>query len=295
MLITEAEILGNFGYWLTYFVIADGVSCIVFGAYVVASAIALNLLCRKGLKRPAVLILFIIQVFLILLAIWQVAVLNGDILAQIFNILVNSKSDGQLEGRISASNTENVAWDKDMWAWPGSIILLFGDIVVVWRAWVLWESSIAVRSLLLVLVMCEGVVNIVQSVYSSVVEASSHYYDSQLPNLYLLLSLALNILATTLIAYRTWMHLKATRHLEFSRSQSLNVLFFLVESGSIFCIIQAGYCIFMILSSSSSYNNTPSMYQSNIILPEVATLVLCFYPTSVIIVSHMMLYQTEVS
>ncbi|KAE9395178.1 hypothetical protein BT96DRAFT_923010 [Gymnopus androsaceus JB14] len=259
MLITEAEVLDSFGYWLTYSVISVGVSCIVLGAYVVASAMALNLLRQKGLKRSAVLILFIIQVFLILLAIWKVAVLNGDILAQIFNILVNSKLDKQLEGRISASNADNMAWEDDMWVWPANIILLFADIVVVWRAWVLRFA------------------NIVQSVYGSVSEGSSHYYQSQLQNLFLLLSLALNILATTLIAYRTWIHLKATRDLELSthnRSQSLNVLFFLVESGAIFCVNQAGYCIFMMLSLSSSYNNTPSMYQSNIILPEVAAIVL---------------------
>ncbi|KAE9395204.1 hypothetical protein BT96DRAFT_923031 [Gymnopus androsaceus JB14] len=294
MLITEAKILDSFGYWLTYSVIAVGVSCIVLGAYVVVSVMALNLLCQKGLKRPAVLILFIIQVFLIPLAIWNVAILTGDILTQLLDIPVNSKLDGQLEGRISASNADNMAWEDDMWVWPANIILLFADIVVVWRAWVLWESSIAIRSLLLILVMCEGVANIVQSVYGSVSEGSSHYYQSQLQNLFLLLSLALNILATTLIAYRTWIHLKATRDLELSthnRSQSLNVLFFLVESGAIFCINQAGYCIFIMLASSSSYNNTPSLYQSNIILPEVATIVLCFYPTSVIIVSHMMLYQ----
>ncbi|KAF9062197.1 hypothetical protein BDP27DRAFT_1406323 [Rhodocollybia butyracea] len=174
MLFNESGILAGFGRQLGDNLIGGIVTCVLFAGYLHVSAIALYLICQKGLHKPPILIMFIIQISLILSSIWQAVIVNGEFLDQVFHILVDFKADTNedLGDRMSAWESHDQVW-VSMWGWPGSINLLIGDIIVVWRAWTLWEHHTAVQWILIILGICNGVVNLVDSLYITEVPAPS--------------------------------------------------------------------------------------------------------------------------
>jgi len=304
MLFEEPSVLKDCGGDLAATLLGSALMCIVFGAYIGVSAVALHLLGQRSLRQLPSLILFIIQISLILTSVWQVVAMNGNMLGQLFDILVNPKLDPeqQLEDRIIASSILNKTWSAFS-RWPGNINLLVGDIVVVWRAWALWEGHTAIQWMLVTFGICNGVANIVDILFNAIakVPAQSGSVVRQLSqNLFLVISLALNILATILIAYKTWIHANATRGLSSDRqkrSPSVNVLVFLLESGATFCILQVGYCTLSILYASEDTSlgvvyNLP-LSASFPIVRYVAVMALGFYPTSVTLVSHLMLHRSS--
>ncbi|KAF9062193.1 hypothetical protein BDP27DRAFT_1428169 [Rhodocollybia butyracea] len=181
----------------------------------------------------------------------------------------------------------------DMNGWPGQLSLLVGDTIVVWRAWSLWEHHTAIQWTLVVLGICNGVLNIAACLYTAFeiakllpVASSESTLRVIGENFYLIFSLALNIVVIMLIAYKTWIHSNVTKALcknEHSnkRSPFFNVLVFLVESGATFCILQAGYCTITLLDiiSSVKFGAAPpseSLVTASIVVSDIAVMVLGF-------------------
>ncbi|KAF9038253.1 hypothetical protein BDP27DRAFT_1374672 [Rhodocollybia butyracea] len=214
MLPEEAVLLSEVGNTLKYAVIESVTVCIALGLYIPVSVIALYILWQKGLRKPPVLVLFIIQVILILNSIWQVVIVAGRLLWELCYILVHSdsslSSDWGLSDRIASLYIYGREWEG-MSGWPGNLNLLVGDIVVLWRAWALWEHHNVVQWMLIILGICSGVLNIVTNLCASVIEKFPFPVTSDnlslrlfVVNMYLVFSLALNTLATMLIAYKLW-------------------------------------------------------------------------------------------
>ncbi|KAF9062279.1 hypothetical protein BDP27DRAFT_1368987 [Rhodocollybia butyracea] len=145
-----------------------------------------------------------------------------------------------------------------------SAFLLVGDTIVVWRAWVLWEYHSVIQWTLVILGICNAVVNIADSSYTA--ESVIAKLPASTPRavagyFYLIFSLALNIVAVMLIAYKTRIHSAATKALctdenSNKRSPSFNVLVFLVESGATFCILQPEINMLTVLGRILRNNNT---------------------------------------
>ncbi|KAF9062194.1 hypothetical protein BDP27DRAFT_297355 [Rhodocollybia butyracea] len=300
MLFDESSILAAVGDETALSVVETVVMCVVFGFYVAVATIALYFLGQKGSQKLPVLVLFIIQTILILVSGWQFVLWNGSFLDLFFCVFMDSKLDfdQDLAKRIAVCDIHVKGWIS-MQGWPAYLNLLVGDVVVVWRAWALWESHSGVQWMLVILGICNGVANIVDNLYSSdlkFLDTAGPTMQLFLTNFYLILSLGLNILATMLIAYKTWIHSNTIRLLyaegHSKRSPSFNVLVFLVESGATFCIIQAGYCTLSILASPSLLDAVPSVFATSTIISNAAAILLAFYPASVTIMSHLMLYRT---
>ncbi|KAF9059239.1 hypothetical protein BDP27DRAFT_1453425 [Rhodocollybia butyracea] len=296
MLFDEAGILTEIGNISKYSVIGIAVMCVEFGVYIPLATAALYILWGKGLQKPPILIMFIIQIILVLNAIWEVVLVGGmSLLDALFYLFIDPRLDFEqgLAARLAAvEGVRRKGWSK-MLGWPGNINLLVGDSVVVWRAWVLWEQRPIVQWMLVILGICNGALNILDSIYSSGIGGVPIPSDNTLrlfiTNLFLLFSLALNIAATMLIVCKVWLldriHSKATVQPEHAteRSPHVNVVIFLVESGATFCIIQAGYCALSFISS-------PSLQATSAILSDVCSIAMGFYPTLVTIVSYLMLH-----
>ncbi|KAF9059238.1 hypothetical protein BDP27DRAFT_1431619 [Rhodocollybia butyracea] len=295
MLFDEADILAEIGNVSRYSVIGTAVMCIEFGVYIPLATIALYILWQKGLRKPPILIMFIIQIILILNSIWEVVLVGGlSLLDALFYVFVDPQLDFEqgLAARLAAvEGVHRERWFR-MLGWPGSINVLVGDSVVVWRAWALWEHRPIVQWMLIILGMCNGVLNILDNLYSSGIGGVP--VPSNIPlrmfslNVFLIFSLALNIIATMLIVYKIWIlntiRSKATIQPTKHESPHVNVVIFLVESGVTFCIIQAIFCAINFISS-------PSLEATSAILSDVCTIAMGFYPTLVTIVVYFMLYR----
>ncbi|KAF9062189.1 hypothetical protein BDP27DRAFT_1406319 [Rhodocollybia butyracea] len=280
MLFEESATLTKIGSMVWYNLIGSIVMSVEFGIYILASTITLHLLCQKGLQKPRVIILFTTQLILILVSIWQFTTVNGNLLAQLCDVLVNPELEmllnQTLEDRLTLSSARNKIW-SEVSVWPGNIKFLIADSIVAYRAWTLWRHHAFVQWLLAFFGMSNAVINIVDGFYSSGIAKAPSSGSLRLlsQSFFLMVSLALNILATALIVYKTWTHANATRHLvvespstSSKSSPSLNLLVFLVESGTSFFILQ-------VLSAN--------------IVADASVMALGFYPTSVTIVAHFML------
>ncbi|KAF9064646.1 hypothetical protein BDP27DRAFT_1333243 [Rhodocollybia butyracea] len=281
------------------------IMCVTFGVYIAAAVIALYILSQNGLRKWPVLILSIIQIILILASILQAVDVNAYLLDLLFHVLADSKLDfnQDLEDRMAAFDVQSKIW-VGIQGGPGVLSLLLGDTVVLWRAWALWEYHTAVQWMLVILGISNGVIIIGERFSGPSMLAHLDITDPILllicQNFYFLFSIALNILATVLIAYKTWVHSNArpwhadqhsTQDYSTKLSPSLNVLVFLVESGTAFCIFQAGYCTLGILASSPAFAGVPSLAAVSAIVYDLSVMVVGFYPISVTIVSHLMLYR----
>ncbi|KAF9060316.1 hypothetical protein BDP27DRAFT_1407165 [Rhodocollybia butyracea] len=129
------------------------VMCIEFGVYMAISTITLYILCQKGFQKWPVLVLFIVQIILIFVAVWQVVGANGELLDPLFYVMINLTVEPNQE--LGGLDIPDKIWGK-IWGWPGSINLLIGDSVVLWRAWALWKHNTAVQWTLLILGICNG-------------------------------------------------------------------------------------------------------------------------------------------
>ncbi|KAF9062276.1 hypothetical protein BDP27DRAFT_296142 [Rhodocollybia butyracea] len=298
MLFEESGTLTKIGSLLWYNLIGSVLMSVEFGIYILASAITLHLLYQKGLQKPRVITLFTTQLILIVISIWQFTTVNGELLAQLFDVLANPKLkmilSQQLEDRLTLA-MQTTIWTK-VGVWPANIKLLIGDSIVAYRAWVLWRQHTIVRWVLGFLGISNAVVNIIDGFYSSGIAKAPSSGTLRLvsQSFFLIVSVSLNVLATMLIVYKTWTHANATRHLVADshstllskRSPSLNLLVFLVESGTTFFILQAGFCISLAILVSSP--KASDVLSANIV-SDAVVMALGFYPTSVTIVAHFML------
>ncbi|KAF5374349.1 hypothetical protein D9758_004698 [Tetrapyrgos nigripes] len=131
------------------------------------------------------------------------------------------------------------------------ISYFLGDIIVLWRAWVLYQRNIVIKG---VLVFC-AVLSLAAVIF-------------------------VNAVSTVLIGYRAWEHRRfIAAHLETSRrrSQVMQCLVLLVESGAIYCI----FWIVILLSMAVDQFDIEAGPYLNVILPHVEAI----YPTAIILLT----------
>ncbi|KAK0204544.1 hypothetical protein DFS33DRAFT_665163 [Desarmillaria ectypa] len=126
------------------------------------------------------------------------------------------------------------------------INFLFGDGIILWRAWVLWKCDRRILCMSVILLL------ITLGIGCGLGYTLSHppepFFDSESRNpaaviwgaCAMISTLVSNICATSLIAYRTWTHHRLIRSLtgeslaaQFCKQNS--ILAFLIESGMLYC------------------------------------------------------------
>jgi len=160
--------------------------------------------------------------------------------------------------------------------WSQQIGLLINDIVVIWRAWVLYQgrpvvlcslclpfcATLAISFAALALVSQVTVFGETAAVVSSSETSTQSSMADTLNNAATALSLATNLYATTLIFIQLWKHRRLFNRSGLhwrSLTSSQRILLFLVEAGFIFCIAQAAdFSVHLYLNTNN--NNTIVAY-----------------------------------
>ncbi|KAL1743778.1 hypothetical protein HDZ31DRAFT_19052, partial [Schizophyllum fasciatum] len=130
---------------------------------------------------------------------------------------------------------------------------LISDLIVVWRAWVLWPDNLPVRAAL-ALVTCGSTVGLIVEVVWAF-----HDYGTLEPATHSLLMmvplLATNVLCTVLMAARCWSYRRNIKRSlgSSSRTRIERILLILVESGFVYCGL---WLMFLILRQTSKTNAT---------------------------------------
>ncbi|KAF9073281.1 hypothetical protein BDP27DRAFT_318461 [Rhodocollybia butyracea] len=133
------------------------------------------------------------------------------------------------------------------------MMIIVGDFLISWRAWIMWPGSRYIKAILIILMMA----NIsFQCLYASsymsvrvIQGALSLTLDSPWSTLLvsnvlgLITSLAINILSTSLIGVKAWMYRRdwkaLRRHNRLTKSQQVLMLW--IESGVVFSVLQVVY------------------------------------------------------
>ncbi|KAF9065576.1 hypothetical protein BDP27DRAFT_1424662 [Rhodocollybia butyracea] len=147
------------------------------------------------------------------------------------------------------------------------VVLVLGDFLVAWRAWVIWPFNRYVKAILIILM----VLNIGMQIFISIFIIAPpdifffkfiNYlvvtYSLSVPQFNILVdgvfgpqdivgvafSLIVNVSATFLIGLKAWLHRNELRKLGLKRNKftsAQQVLLFWIESGFLFCVLQSLY------------------------------------------------------
>ncbi|THU95037.1 hypothetical protein K435DRAFT_756123 [Dendrothele bispora CBS 962.96] len=157
------------------------------------------------------------------------------------------------------------------------IIYFLGDLIVVWRAWILYESRI-IKSFLsacVLLSLATSILNVVISVRD--VQANGFTAIRFLLPASLIFT---NLVATILIGYKAWVYrhfIKSHLGTFNTRTQVEQVLILLVESGLVYCAI---WVLDLVLVSILSTANSASEYLA-VLFPHLETI----YPNTIILLT----------
>ncbi|KIK50537.1 hypothetical protein GYMLUDRAFT_252892 [Collybiopsis luxurians FD-317 M1] len=89
--------------------------------------------------------------------------------------------------------------------WVLAVAMMLGDFVVVWRAWVLFQCISLVKAVLATLMIGNIGINIVDCIFDNLgIKLSEAGYAQILDWLSVLVSMVVNMFATSLIAWKAW-------------------------------------------------------------------------------------------
>ncbi|RDB20153.1 hypothetical protein Hypma_012952 [Hypsizygus marmoreus] len=170
--------------------------------------------------------------------------------------------------------------------WTSQLLPIISDLVVVWRAWVLFTEQLWVMAVPLLLAL--GTIGttlayIGLTMVTSGTNVAANAETAALANVLnasLALSLATNGAATGLIAYKFWTHRKfVVNMLGIARRQSRvqKVLIILVESGLIYCLFQLMMLILGFTMPEGGPGSAP--YLASPVIYAIYTELTAMYPT----------------
>lgn len=139
------------------------------------------------------------------------------------------------------------------------VMQIINDIIVIWRAWVLWDGrrSLLIGPMVLLLGMFATVFSYL--VIRGTEQGSAHDILSGLPLALFVsgacLSVATNVVSIILIGLRFWAHRKAWTFSMGRRrsSRSQNILLLIIESGCVYCALQLA--VLIITAYTSLYDS----------------------------------------
>ncbi|KIK69447.1 hypothetical protein GYMLUDRAFT_35508 [Collybiopsis luxurians FD-317 M1] len=234
-------------------------------------------------RSQTYLLICLITTFLALT--WSTLVNVTFPLLQDWFVIVEIKPDiqGELEMQAQREIKKSLALNF-MLDWNLTVSSLLSDSIVVWRAWALFQQERPWKIALAILMIINIGINISDCILDvisvgAIVSNSSTILDW----ISLVVSLVVNIFATGLIAWKAWNYHRAMKEASVhKRTRAQNILLLLIESGAIYCMIQALYFIFILLIVYGPGNNALLLLAENII-SAMFTLASAWYPIAVVI------------
>ncbi|KAE9403179.1 hypothetical protein BT96DRAFT_917628, partial [Gymnopus androsaceus JB14] len=184
-----------------------------------------------------------------------------------------------------------------MQPWPPTIILLLSDFIVTWRAWALFPHNKIWRLLLLTMMVGNTFINILDCSFHNLISDDSRidtaigtfavFNDPKLDWISVVLSFAVNFLATLSIIWKAWHHHRFLAEASIrKKTQVQKILLLLIESGSIFCVAQAVYLGFIFSDKITSIDTKTSVTSYTIPVTQILTIAAAWYPAMVVMLIH---------
>ncbi|KAF9065391.1 hypothetical protein BDP27DRAFT_1424845 [Rhodocollybia butyracea] len=214
---------------------------------------------------------------------------------KLLSILEDVTQDLQLIGTIMELFTQMELPYDYMQPWPPTIILMISDFVVTWRAWILFSHHKSWRWLLFLIMLANTAINLVDCILNVYNLSSS---DINGPNLFgttttldwisVILSLAVNALATILIIWKAWNHHRFLAGSSIQqRTYVQKILLLLIESGAIFCMIQGLYMGLAFVDKATDIDFKQLLSTYTIPVTLILTIAATWYPAAVTIIIHL--------
>ncbi|KAE9410654.1 hypothetical protein BT96DRAFT_969021 [Gymnopus androsaceus JB14] len=168
-------------------------------------------------------------------------------------------------------------------SWASSLIYLIGDLIVIWRAWVVWTHSKIVKLFLAFFVLVVIGINLADASVDNQKQLTVSGQTVILDCVFFALSLSVNVTLTLLIAYRTWMYHRSWDGIVILRGKTFvgRILLLFVESGAILAIFQVLALTFQELDRSAQ-NLSPLQF-AKLNISEIYVYVAALNPLAIFI------------
>ncbi|KAJ7310632.1 hypothetical protein DFH08DRAFT_944040 [Mycena albidolilacea] len=255
------------------------VAAIFYGLFLCIGIMSSYTLIRKGLRgQRARQALLASTVTMLLASTAHLALYMAYIIVQFPTLAVEYVDPAELMRRLDISQTL-----------LRRLTYFLSDVIVVWRAWVIWQENRIVHAALAVCILGTGVTSLTLAVFNIKSEFDGTQYTRDAKNFLGTFGLLVtNFLATALITYKLWYYRRnVKKYMNRSgggNTQVENVLILLMETGGF-------YCAFWILLMVGDYGYYGPDFDFEWFQPYISGI----YPTIIIfMVSRQMMLSEEV-
>ncbi|THV00452.1 hypothetical protein K435DRAFT_837278 [Dendrothele bispora CBS 962.96] len=279
-----AEEIGSLFHLIGQLVVMMAVIFMVYGIYLAVTLLAMQVLISRGIRnsKPR-LALFVIAVFELLIS------TTYAILLLVFNAFIFLASDDPnskwLQHYEILSTQFGIGIDFVV-----RLNFLLSDGIVVWRTWVLFPFNKLVKVALVFCMLVATVCTFVDAGLNARSSLRDIEDDSGGPaSQTLLMALPLlitNVVATSLIGYKTWCHRQDVKQNLMSTGTAMSrvskILWLLIESGLIYCII---WIAFIIVTQTGPNPNDATASLSAQVFTGITPLLAAIFPVLVILMA----------
>ncbi|KAM5537029.1 hypothetical protein V8D89_009358 [Ganoderma adspersum] len=244
---------------------------VLYGLFIALAVVSVYHLVRKGVRRSlgAIQLFAVTALFVSTTIHWAVAVLHR------LSALLHDPNDAAGVAHKVASQALR---PQCVGTATLTVNIVLSDLVVWWRVWVLWRDSHALyRSLAYI---CGGVLlaatfttGVIDTSFSCKAQGGFMYEGLLVGTVASMLSLATNLAATALTAYKAWVHRRCIRRHVASGSQNTQVgsiFALLVGSGALYCTLWIVVVVWQIGARGSDPQMRTSFFLSPTILDKHA-------------------------
>ncbi|KAJ6500859.1 hypothetical protein C8R45DRAFT_979365 [Mycena sanguinolenta] len=254
-------------------------AAISYGFFLCIGTMSSYTLIRKGLRgqRPRQALLAITLIML-LSATAHLALFMGYIIIQFPTLAAEYVNPIQTMRRLDISQT-----------WLRRITYFLSDVIVVWRAWVIWGNNRVVHVALAICLVATGATSLTLAVFNTKSEFQGTRYSRNTKNfLGTFCLIVTNFLVTILITCKLWYYRRnVKKYLNRpgnANTKIENILILLMETGGL-------YCVFWILLMIGDYGYYGPDFEFEWFQPNIFGI----YPTIIIfMVSRQMMLSDEV-
>ncbi|KAF8183498.1 hypothetical protein K438DRAFT_1838969 [Mycena galopus ATCC 62051] len=236
-------------------------------------------LVRKGLRgQRARQALLATTLTMLLAATAHLALYMGYILIQFPTLAAEYVDPSVIMDRLYISQT-----------WLRRMTYFLSDIIVVWRAWVIWRDNRYVYAALAVCILTTGVTSLTLAVFNTKITFQGAHYSTDTQNFLGTFGLLVtNFIATALIMWKLWYYRQnIKKYINRTENKNTKVEIFLIllmETGGL-------YCTFWIFLMIGDYGHYGHEFELEWFQPNISGI----YPTVVIfMVSRQMMLSEEV-
>ncbi|KAF5360128.1 hypothetical protein D9757_011742 [Collybiopsis confluens] len=251
----DQDAILNIGIYLCQHILADIVSSgAFFGFYLMAFVMTVKTYRIDGRARKIILAGLL---FSFILCCWDLLLSKLPRLLIFIRTALIDQSSRDMSINMQTATDAVSGWNSAL-TWPFNINLLIGDSIVCWRASAIWNGRKPVKNLLILLMIANAALDIADALMDDITTAEFVILDSVSS----FFSFGVNFLATVMITLTAWNFYWKIRDFSYCRVgiNLRKLLLFLIESGSIFCLVQLVYALIQLPSLESNRSTTLAIY-----------------------------------